>query len=427
MGASAVTAPILLNSLRQKDAVAQAAPRPKRLLILFTPHGAPAEYFWPQSATSYTSSLPNDVSILSSLQKHASKINVIRGMNYVGSNNHPAIHDALTNHGADSIETVVARKLGVKPLRLGVVPDYTQSFTTDGMLTFDGGRGQQGNPDPAAVFDALVSGLPTSSGGGGTPPPPSGPTPADLRKRALLVPAAELAALGQRLTGSPLAARISKHQSALAGLTAPSMAGPSMPVVGCTTRPSLPSVEKVRGKNIWAADQFADVMQAQMDIALFALRCGLTRVATIQCGYVNYGIPFSWLGFTEGHHELSHSSPGALGRIKHAKCQAWFAQQFSTMLDALDVPDPEDPAHTMLDNTTALWCSELADGQEHNCESIPLVLAGGGSGYFKTGQYLQLGARSHAQLLNSMCAAMGATGVDFGNGVAAGTLAEVQA
>src|SRR5690348_17237088 len=73
-----------------------AGARPARLVILFTPHGAPAEHFWPTSIQDLTAQ-NNAVSILAPLQRHAAKLNVIRGINYVGSDNHPAIHDALTN------------------------------------------------------------------------------------------------------------------------------------------------------------------------------------------------------------------------------------------------------------------------------------------------------------------------------------------
>ena len=94
LGLGALAAPVVLSS-RWRRAEAQAAARPKRLLLLFTPHGAPAEYFWPQSATNYSSAQASAVSILLPLQKHAARLNVLRGINYVGSNNHPAIRDTL--------------------------------------------------------------------------------------------------------------------------------------------------------------------------------------------------------------------------------------------------------------------------------------------------------------------------------------------
>jgi Protein of unknown function (DUF1552) len=417
LGAAALAAPLVLRGRR---AEAQSATRPRRLVVLFTPHGAPAEFFWPKSASDLTAM--GAISILSPLQKYASKLNVLRGIDYVGSDNHYANRDVITAKGPDSLDTVVARKLGVKPLRLGVVPDYAQSFTVDGYFTFDGGKPVQGNPDPAGALDALTGSLPMSTGGSMPAPAPQGPTADDLRRQSLKVTDAELAELRTRLDATPPAAKLDTHKAAVAAMlatAAQSPSAPSMPIAGCISKPSIAGVDKVRGKNVWAQENFGDLMQAQVDVAAFALRCGITRVAVIQAGYVNYGVPFTWINIGSGHHGLSHGV-----RDQHALCQQWFAQKFAALLDGLNVPDPEDPAHTVLDNTTALWCTEIADGQQHNCQSVPMVLAGGGSGYFKTGQYLQLGSVSHATVLTSLAESMGVTGQTFGG---PGALAEVKA
>src|SRR5690348_16417213 len=113
MGAAAATAPLL--SFQSRRAEAQPVVRPRRLVVLYTPHGAPAEYFWPNSSTDLTSS--GDVSILSPLQKHAGKLITLRGIDYVGSDNHYANKDVLTAKGPDSLDTLVANKLGTKALR----------------------------------------------------------------------------------------------------------------------------------------------------------------------------------------------------------------------------------------------------------------------------------------------------------------------
>jgi hypothetical protein len=393
-----------LSTVLGKTGVALAAGRPRRLLMLFTPHGAPQEFFWPQSINDLSSS-GKTVSILSPLQRHAKKLAVVRGVNYVGSDNHPAIRDVFTNKTGTSIDSEIARRTGTKALRLGVIPDYAQSFTVDGWLSFDGGTAQPHVPDPTKVYDAMIGALPA----GGTTPAPTGPSAADLRKLALGPTARELEALKNRAGAH---AHLDKH---IAAIRAMREVKAGAPVALCNGRPQLPSVEKLRGKNVWAAENFPDVLAAQIDIAALALRCGLNRVVSIQCGYVNYQIPFSWIGVGDGHHNVSHSSPGAQGRVLHAKCQEWFAAQWARLLDLLEVPDPEDPGRTILDNTAVIWTSEIADGQAHNCQGIPTVLAGGGSGYLKTGQVVDLGGRSHGPLLQTLCAAMGASGVNTGS------------
>jgi len=417
--AGALAAAPLMSLVGPRRAFAAGGGRPHRLLIMFTPHGAPAEYFWPKSGSDYTSS-SGDISILAPLQKHAAKINVVKGIDYVGSDNHYANKDVITAKGPDSLDTIVAQKLGVRPLRLGVVPDYANSFTVDGFFTMEGGKAVQGNPDPVAALASIEGGLPASSGGT-TPPAPTGPSAADLRRAALGVTSAELADLRAKAAGAGLRARLEQHASAVSSLagTGGGGGGPVMPVAGCTSSATLAAVDKIKGKNVWAQENFGDLMDAQAEVATFALRCGVTRVVTIQAGYVNHGTPFSWIGINAGHHGLSHGV-----RDLHAKCQQYFALKLATMLDSLDVPDPEDPGRTILDNTTALWCTEIADGQMHNCQSVPMVIAGGGSGYFKTGQYLQLQSVSHATVLTALAESMGVTGQTFGG---PGALKEIKA
>src|SRR5438046_1450224 len=73
-GGAAIGASALASGIRPAFA---AGGRPCRVVLLFTPHGAPAEFFWPKSMTDL-SSTGGTVSILSPLQRHAKKLNVIR-------------------------------------------------------------------------------------------------------------------------------------------------------------------------------------------------------------------------------------------------------------------------------------------------------------------------------------------------------------
>jgi hypothetical protein len=80
----------------------------------------------------------------------------------------------------------------------------------------------------------------------------------------------------------------------------------------------------------------------------------------------------------------------------------------------------------VLDNTLVYVCSEIADGNEHNCRKqvmelgatriitqLPLMLIGGGGGAVATGQVLDFENRSHKDLLAGICAAMGVSGANF--------------
>jgi hypothetical protein len=61
------------------------------------------------------------------------------------------------------------------------------------------------------------------------------------------------------------------------------------------------------------------------------------------------------------------------------------------MLDS--VPEGDG---TLLDNSIALWMSEHSDGCAHNLNNSPIIQAGSGGGYFKTGKVVHLDPDSGA-------------------------------
>jgi arylsulfatase A-like enzyme len=93
------------------------------------------------------------------------------------------------------------------------------------------------------------------------------------------------------------------------------------------------------------------------------------------------------------------------------------------------MPDPADSTgagHTVLDNTTIVTCSEIADGFFHNSQmmketinvdtngtqktfnmSLPYVVIGGGSGYLRQGGQIVGATTMHTDLLATLADAMG--------------------
>ena len=83
----------------------------------------------------------------------------------------------------------------------------------------------------------------------------------------------------------------------------------------------------------------------------------------------------------------------------------WYAEQFAYLVGKLkDVPEGDG---TMLDNTVVLWINEQGNGDTHSRDNIPVVLAGSGGGYFRTGRYLDFGGLAHNDLFVSVLNAMG--------------------
>ena len=83
----------------------------------------------------------------------------------------------------------------------------------------------------------------------------------------------------------------------------------------------------------------------------------------------------------------------------------------------------------MLDHTMVVWGSEIADGNSHEMNNMPFVVAGGGAYGVRTGRFLNFNGAIHQRLLVSMAHYMGLTTIqkvgdlDTGSGPLPGLLA----
>jgi hypothetical protein len=161
----------------------------------------------------------------------------------------------------------------------------------------------------------------------------------------------------------------------------------------------------------------------QMDLLVMALRCDLTRVATLQWSASTNNKPYPYLMYDAGdgpkpiagdEHVMGHqpdSDVHAWGALRVIR--RWYMEQLAYLLQGLD-STPEGDG-TMLDNTVVMLGSELARGNTHSHTDAPFLLAGSAGGYFKTGNYLKLeGKNPHNNLLVSLLNSMGVETNTFG-------------
>jgi len=156
-----------------------------------------------------------------------------------------------------------------------------------------------------------------------------------------------------------------------------------------------------------ANDNFETIGKAQMDLLATSLACDMTRVASLMWSGSTSNQRFGWLGADKGHHEISHEpdDAGTLARQQLIDINVWYSQQFAYFLKALDsIPEGDG---TVLDHSIIVWGNELGRGNTHSPHPIPVVLAGGGSGAFKTGRKLTLDQVQINRLLVSLCQMMG--------------------
>ncbi|MEO8903528.1 MAG: DUF1552 domain-containing protein [Polyangiaceae bacterium] len=460
-----LTLPAAIRLARTATAATSAAP--KRFFLFYMPHGIAPEHYNPQVSDSDRTSFALDksnVSILGPLQKYNSSVNVYQGFKYPGGQTHSGIVSCLSGlDGAPdstrprtSLEHVIARSLGVKPLILGACSHLATNFDDNGKLFWDG-TAVEPQKSPVAAADSLF--------GASTAVPTN--HDAELRKDLLALTASEIQSLQGTLGDlTTEKTKLQRHLDAIASIQSGSG---SSGQTTCTGKPSLPNVEKVRAASagqvvnssggndyFYQEANFPLLLQAQLELVAQALICNAAQVSALMPMYATCDFNFNFSQPSASapasgwaHHAgLSHTryqqaagaqynSPLSINnfdptaRAVFAGAQRWFAEQLDQyLLQALaNTDDPSAPGTKVLDNTLIYWMSEIGDGADHTTGSmveypqvpsyLPLVSIGKAGGALKTGQVVRFDTdRPAADLYLSLCKAMGAGTATFPDAVA---------
>ncbi len=169
-----------------------------------------------------------------------------------------------------------------------------------------------------------------------------------------------------------------------------------------------------------------------MSLVRLALACDLTRIVTFtapvpECPELHYPAAATFHAYAHQSIEGATScgqmfSPIAAQAM--TDLDAWHAAHFAYLLAELDAV-PEGSG-TLLDHTVVVWVSELAT-PTHQHHDVCTLLAGGASGFFKTGRYVRYPRNlpnpidgfpktgpAHNRLHVSLLQAMGQSDTSFG-------------
>jgi hypothetical protein len=121
-----------------------------------------------------------------------------------------------------------------------------------------------------------------------------------------------------------------------------------------------------------------------------AFQTDSTRVVSFCAAPEGSNRPFQNLGISEGHHYLTHHGYDQEKILKVAQIERWYMERFARFLRTLDEMQDADGT-SVLDNSMIVYGSAIGDGNKHNHDELPVVLAGGGGGTLAPGQHVQLG------------------------------------
>ncbi len=420
LGSAALAAPLWLREIASASAVPAAAPR--RVIVFSTAMGTIKKH-WVQPPGPLTTLGP----ILAPLQPYAKDLNLILndGGGVHDGGGHPALGRLITGlakadsgpagpgNGA-SIDQYLGKVLGAATrfpvLEFGAALDYGAGAEENRLVWADGKKSMTSEGDPKKMFERLY----------GLPPSSAQPQKPLVGPKAMVDRlATEITALQSRLSGTERTklavhlASVRDLEKQIAGLASQSCDRPTPPTVECGCRGSSGEYKLVPQQ-----------VKEQLDLAVNALACDMTRVISFQLGSEGGGsmrFPFLDLkayGETAGQnmHFYSHmdrpddyDDGGPMYQI-----HLWYAEQFAYLLSRLASVIDTD-GKRLLDNTWVLWLTPMGEGRLHDSERLPLLTAGSAGGAVRTGQSIVTKDRYINDLLSTITHVIGAPVDTYGD------------
>jgi hypothetical protein len=389
-----------------------AGPAPRRLVLLFSPHGVIPETYWP-TGTETNFAFPAG-GILEPFTAHKADMTIFKGIrrNTTGKGEHEiamanlwtGTSMALPSQDANgpSIDQIVAK--AIKPdtafesLQFGVQCPYwgegdiTSRAGSPNSSMINAGPHQRLYPenDPQKMFDRLFAGGMAAAAGNSAD--------ADRlraeKKSILDFVQEELGELDAKVGKNDklkIAAHLEGTRDVERRLQQPAA------MCGAVTKPD-------GTLDLGANANHPKIIPLQNQLLASALACDRTRIASMQ-----YSRSFSmqrhtWLGANDGHHTLSHNT-GAKKILNDI--QRFYFTHLAQLVSLLK--GTSEGGQSVLDNTLVVYSAELYTPWDHARDpSVSFFLGKAGGAIKPPGRFVDLGGNAdHNQFLTTIGRAMG--------------------
>ncbi|MEW6303192.1 MAG: DUF1552 domain-containing protein [Verrucomicrobiota bacterium] len=131
---------------------------------------------------------------------------------------------------------------------------------------------------------------------------------------------------------------------------------------------------------------YEEHVRLMADLMVLAFQTDTTRVCTFVIANEGSNKPYPFIGVKEGHHDLSHHGNSEEKKAKIAQINRFHTTQLAYVLDRMKAVKEGDG--TLLDHSMLVYGSGNSDGNAHNHDDLPILVAGKGCGTFKTGRHV---------------------------------------
>lgn len=127
-----------------------------------------------------------------------------------------------------------------------------------------------------------------------------------------------------------------------------------------------------------------------MDMMVLAFKTDSTRIASFLMAHDGSNRSFQEIGVNDGHHNISHHQKNPDNMAKIAKIDAFYMEQFAYFMEKMKTTKDVD-GKSLLHNSMIVYGGCISDGDRHNHDDLPIVVAGNAGGAFTPGRHVDLG------------------------------------
>ena len=133
--------------------------------------------------------------------------------------------------------------------------------------------------------------------------------------------------------------------------------------------------------------KYEEHIRMMCDLMVLGFQTDVTRVCTFVLANEGSNKSYPFINITEGHHELSHHGNDEKKKSKIREINKFHTTQLAYLLKKLKAIKEGDG--TLLDHTMLAYGSANSDGNAHNHDNLPILVAGKGCGTIKQGRHIR--------------------------------------
>lgn len=134
-------------------------------------------------------------------------------------------------------------------------------------------------------------------------------------------------------------------------------------------------------------ESYREYTRLMYDMLVLAFQADVTRISTFMTARDGSDHTYTELGLSEGHHTSSHhgNDPAKIAALK--KIDRFHMEEFAYFVQKLRSIREGDG--TLLDHCMIVAGSGISDGDAHNHNQLPILLAGSANGAIPTGRHIR--------------------------------------